>query len=74
LPFGSRSTIFRETIPVHGLLVDVDAPKLASVDPWALGLSTGAAVAVFRFKIGMSFTLAACCVASLFLHTAGMLR
>ena len=28
-------------------------PVLASVDPWALALSVAAAVAIFRFKIGM---------------------
>lgn len=67
-------TIFRETIPVHALLMDFDAPKLASVDPWALGLSAGAAVAIFRFKVGMIPTLAACCAVGIVLHTAGVLR
>lgn len=65
-------TIFRETIPVHGLLVDFDAPKLGSVDPLALGLSAAAAVAIFRFKVGMIPTLAACCVVGLFLHVTGL--
>ena len=59
-------TIFRETIPVHGLLMDFNAPKLASVDPWALGLSVAAAVAIFRFKVGMIPSLAACCAVGLF--------
>jgi chromate transporter len=67
-------TIFRETVPVHALLMDFDAPKLASVNPWALGLSVAAAVAIFRFKIGMIPTLAACCAFGLVLYIAGMLR
>jgi len=66
-------TIFRETISVHGLLMDFDAPKLASVDPWALALSVAAAVAIFRFKVGMIPTLAACCTVGLFLHITGMM-
>ena len=65
-------TIFRETIPVHALLMDFDAPKLASVDPRALGLSAAAAVAIFQFKIGMIPTLAACCAAGIVLHIAGL--
>ncbi|OJU30559.1 MAG: chromate transporter [Nitrobacter sp. 62-13] len=66
-------TIFRETIPVRRLLIDFDAPKLLSVDPWALALSVAAAVAIFRFKVGMIPTLAACCVVGLFLHVTGLL-
>ncbi|WP_458760870.1 chromate efflux transporter [Afipia sp. TerB] len=66
-------TIFRETIPVHGVFVDFDAPKLASVDPWALALSIVAAVAIFRFKIGMIPTLAACCAIGIFLHITGLM-
>lgn len=67
-------TIFRETIPVHGLLVDFDAPKMASVDPWALGLSAAAAIATFQFKIGMIPMLGACCAVGVGLHLAGVLR
>jgi chromate transporter len=63
-------TIFRETISIHGLLVNFDAPNLASVDPWALSLSTAAAVAIFRFKVGMIPTLGACCAAGIALHVA----
>jgi chromate transporter len=66
-------TIFRKTIPVHGFLMDFDAPELASVDPWALGLSVAAAIAIFRFNVGMIPTLAACCAVGLFLHVIGMM-
>jgi chromate transporter len=65
-------TIFRETTPVHMLLMEFEAPKLASVDPLALGLSAAAAVAIFRFKVGMISTLAACCAIGIVLHIAGL--
>src|SRR5215204_4514402 len=45
-------TIFREVEPVHAFPFAFDAPKFTSVDPWALLLSVGAAVAIFRFKVG----------------------
>jgi chromate transporter len=64
-------TVFRETYPVRGFLLSFDAPRLASVDPWALMLSAAAVVAIFRFKAGMLPTLAACCAAGIVLHLAG---
>jgi chromate transporter len=48
-----------------------DAPNVLSVDPWALALSIAAAVAIFRFKVGMIPTLAACCVAGMVLYLLG---
>jgi chromate transporter len=44
---------------------------LASVDLWALLLSIAAVIAMFRFKVGMIPTLAACSVAGIVLHLAG---
>jgi chromate transporter len=67
-------TIFRETIPIHALLMDFDAPKLASVDPWALALSVAAAIAIFRFKTSMISTLTACCAVGIGLHVTGLSR
>jgi len=67
-------TIFHETIPIHALLIDFDAPKLVSVDPWALALSVAAAIAIFRFKAGMIPTLAACCAVGIVLHITGLLE
>jgi chromate transporter len=64
-------TVFRQTVPVRAFPLSFDAPNLASVDPWALLLSVAAAVAIFRFKIGMIPTLAACCVAGICLYLAG---
>jgi len=46
-------TVFRYTVPVRAFPFAFDAPNLMSVDGWALALSIAAAVAVFRFKIGM---------------------
>ena len=66
-------TVFRETIPVHQLGLNFDAPKLSSVDPWALALSVAAGVAIFRFKIGMIPTLLGSCVAGILLFVIGVL-
>jgi chromate transporter len=65
--------VFRETTPVRSLLLNFDAPNLASVDPWALALSVAAAVAIFRFKLGMIPTLAGTCAAGILLYVLGLL-
>src|ERR1700720_2386937 len=64
-------SIFRELTPVRGYGVSFDAPVLTSVDPWALALAVAAAIAIFRFKVGMIPTLAACCCAGVVLHLVG---
>jgi chromate transporter len=66
-------SIFRTTIAVRTFLFSFDAPNFASVDPWALALSVAAAIAIFRFKIGMITTLAACCAAGVALHLLGVI-
>ena len=66
---GSRSIlIFRDTVPIRAFPLSFDAPRLASVDWLALALSVAAAVAIFRFKVGMIPTLAACCGVGLALY------
>jgi chromate transporter len=60
-------------VPVRAFPLAFDAPVLTSVDGWALALSVGAAVAIFRFKAGMIQTLAACCAAGVVLYLAGAL-
>ncbi|WP_460452620.1 chromate transporter, partial [Alsobacter sp. SYSU BS001988] len=55
--------LFRELRPVSTLGLRFDMPVLASVDLWALALSIAAIVAMFRFKVGMIPTLAACSAA-----------
>src|SRR5947208_11182419 len=66
-------TVFHETVPVRLFPLSFDAPRLASVDAFALALSVAAAVAIFRFKVGMIPTLAACCFAGVVLYLFGML-
>src|SRR5262249_16300672 len=63
--------VFRETVPVRLFPPSFDAPRLASVDAFALALSVAAAVAIFRFKVGMIPTLAACCGAGVILYLIG---
>lgn len=65
-------TLFRDVEPVRAFLFSFDAPRFTSVDPWALALSAGAAVAVFWFRVGMIPVLAACCAAGMLLYFAGM--
>jgi chromate transporter len=63
--------VFRDTVPVRSFGLAFDAPKIASVDPWALVLSIAAAVAIFRFKLGMITTLSGCCAAGMILFFLG---
>jgi chromate transporter len=66
-------TIFRSVTPVHRYGLAFDMPVLTSVDPWALALSAAAIIAIFRFKVGMITTLAACSAIGVVLHVAGAL-
>jgi len=66
-------TVFRETVPVRAFPFAFDAPKLMSLDLWALALSVAAAVAIFRFKVGMIPTLAGSCAAGIILYLLGVL-
>ena len=56
---------------MRGFGLSFDAPVLASVNVWAAMLAAAAALAIFRFKIGMLQTLAAACAAGITLHLAG---
>jgi len=64
-------SLFRETIPVRAFPLSFDAPNLATVVPWTSVLAIAAAIAIFRFKVGMIPTLAACCAAGIVLHLVG---
>jgi chromate transporter len=66
-------TLFRHTVPIQGLGFSFDAPVLASVDLPALALSVAAAIAIFRFSIGMLLVLAASCITGVLLHAAGVI-
>jgi chromate transporter len=65
-------TLFHKTMSVHAFLLNFDAPVFSSVDLWALVLSIAAAIAIFRFKVGMIPTLAGCCAAGVGLYLAGL--
>jgi chromate transporter len=67
-------TLFHETIPIRNVLLSFDAPKLTTVDPWALLLAVAAAVAIFRFKIGMIPTLLGSCLAGIALFVVGVIQ
>ena len=56
---------------MQGFGFSFDIPILSTVDPWAVLLSIAAMIAIFRFKVGMIPTLAACSAAGLLLYLAG---
>lgn len=64
-------TLFRQTVAVNGFGLSFAAPVLASVDFWSLVLSLAAALAIFRFRVGMLQTLAACCLGGIAGFLAG---
>jgi chromate transporter len=64
-------SLFRSTIPIRAFPLSFDAPVFASVNAWALALSVAAAIAIFRFKVGMIPTLAGCCAAGVVLYLLG---
>src|SRR5215207_5964193 len=66
-------TIFAEVHPVTWGPFAFDAPVLSSVNVWALLLSVAAVVAMFRFKVGMIPTIAACSAAGILLRLAGLI-
>jgi chromate transporter len=61
-------TVFRTVHPVRGYGFSFDAPVLSSIDPWAFVLSVAAAIAIFRFKVGMLPVLGACSLAGIALY------
>ena len=63
---------FRVTMPLRGYGISLDAPVLNSLDVWSVLVAIGAAIAIFRFKIGMLPTLALACVSGIALHALGL--
>jgi chromate transporter len=66
-------TVFREATPVHSFGLSFEMPVLSSVDPYALILAIAAALAIFRFNVGMLYVLAGSCIAGLLLGLAGLI-
>jgi len=56
-------TLFATVVPVAAGPLRFDLPVLASLDPWALAIALAAALALFRFRIGLLKTLAAASLA-----------
>ncbi len=64
-------TWFRELTPFRAFGLSIDVPLISSIQPWAVGLSAAAILAIFRFKAGMLQTLAACSIAGVVLYLLG---
>ena len=64
-------TVFRQPFEVRRFGFAFDGPVLSSVDAPALILAIAAAIAVFRFKVGMLPVLAASCFAGIVLRVTG---
>jgi chromate transporter len=64
-------TMFRVTRRLEEFGISVDAPVPASLDVWSFIIAIGAAIAIFRFKLGMIPTLAASCAAGVALYALG---
>ena len=60
-------------MPVRSFGLSFDMPVLSSVECLALVLAIAAAVAIFRFKLGMLTVLAGSCVAGVLLRLAGVI-
>jgi chromate transporter len=66
-------TVFREVTSVHSFGLSFEMPIFRSVDPYALALAVGAALAIFKFNVGMLYVLAGSCIAGLLLRLAGLI-
>ena len=65
-------TVFTETRTVSAGPLRFEWPVPASLDPAALALALAALVAVFRFRLGVLPTLAACAAAGMALQGSGL--
>jgi chromate transporter len=66
--------LFREVVEVGAFGMTLDVPVLRTVNVASLVLTVAAVLAVFRFKVGMIPTLAACAGLGVLLHLATGLR
>jgi chromate transporter len=62
--------VFRQLLPWHNYGFTLDVPVLTSIDPFATMLAIAAALALFRFKIGVIPTLLGCSLAGVVLVLA----
>ncbi|MDB5681858.1 MAG: chromate transporter [Sphingomonas bacterium] len=66
-------TLFHAVTPVALGPLRFDMPVPSSLDPWALMLSAGAMVAMFRFHTGVIVTLAATSALGVVFYAAGLI-
>jgi len=66
-------TVFRDTTPVRSFGLSFDLPVWSSLDVPALVLAIGAALAVFRFNMGMLTVLGGSCAAGVLLRMVGVI-
>lgn len=64
----AEHTIFSQVQRYHAGPIHLDLPQLASVNPAALLLAAAAMLAMFRFRIGMAWTLGLCASVSVLIH------
>ena len=63
--------VFRDTRAVAAATASsIDLPVLTSIDPFATILAIAAALALFRFKVGVIPTLLGCSIAGVLLQLA----
>ena len=62
--------IFRQMVPWHKYGFALDIPVLTSIDVFATVLAVAAALALFRFKVGVIPTLLGCSIAGVALILA----
>ena len=66
-------TVFQETAPVRSLGLSFETPVFSSVVFPAPALALAAAIAIFRFNLGMLTVLAGSCAAGVLLRLAGVI-
>jgi chromate transporter len=66
-------TVFRQTSPVRSFGLSFDLPVWSSLDWPALLLAVVAAIAIFRFSMGMLTVLGGSCAAGVLLRLAGII-
>lgn len=66
-------TVFRATSPVRSFGLSFDMPVLSSIDFPALVLAMAAALAIFRFNVGMLVVLGGSCAAGVLMRLVGII-
>jgi chromate transporter len=62
--------VFQDTLPWRGYGISIDVPVITSINAFATILAAGAALALFRFKVGVMATLLGCSVVGVLLQLA----